>query len=156
MTRLELAVVNAAARCALVALLVCASACADSVIPTEPTIPSRPTPSPVEFPAVSRPARIYLFANELSYPVSELTKRSRYVLYDDGTFALQYVQSRGSSEYRGMYKDASGLITFEWEGWSAAGQWGATGSLSDDSLSVRYNEIMELTDFENAIYARTP
>lgn len=153
---------NAAIRCgALVGLLVFANACADSVTPTGPTTPtattaSPPTPPPGSgFPGVTRPARIYLFARELSYPVREYTRGSRYVLYDDGTFALQYLQSQGSSEYRGTYKDANGLITFGWEGWSAAGPWGATGSLNDDSLTVRYNLIMELTDFENAVYLRT-
>lgn len=153
---------NAAIRCgALVALLVLANACADSPTPAGPTTPratvsSAPSPAPGSgFPVVSRPARTYLFARELSYPVREWTSGSRYVLYDDGTFALQYLRSAGAFEYRGTYTDANGLITFQWEGWSTAGPWGATGSLSDDSLTVRYNPIMELTDFENAVYLRT-
>jgi hypothetical protein len=138
-----------------VALIALASACADPVTPTGPTMAARPATVSVEFPPVSRPARIYLFADAASYPVSEITVGSRYVLYDDGTFALQYLRSRGSSEYRGTYKEANGLLTFEWEGWSAAGPWGATALLGDDSLTVRYNLIMELTDFENAVYLRT-
>lgn len=147
---------NAAVRCgAFVAVLALASACMDSVTPTTPAA-ATPAPPPVsEFPAVSRPARIYLFARELSYPVRDATTGSRYVLYDDGTFALQYLRSRVSFEYRGTYADANGLITFEWEGWSVAGPWGATGSLGDNSLTVRYNLIMELDDFENAVYLRT-
>jgi hypothetical protein len=153
---------NAALRCgAVLALLMLGIGCSDSVSPTAPTAPTPPTASPPlpapgsDFPAVLRPARIYLFASELSYPVSDYTRTSRFVLYDDGSFALQYLQSLGSFEYRGKYTEANGLITFEWEGWSAAGPWGATGSRSDDSLSVRYNVIMELTDFENAVYRRT-
>ena len=142
-------------------LVVLASACADSVTPTGPTPLTATTASALppipeaEFPPVSKPARIYLFARELSYPVREWTNGSRYVLHDDRTFALQYLRSRGSFEYRGTYKEENGHITFEWEGWSAAGPWGATGSLTDDSLTVRYNLIMELTDFENAVYIRT-
>jgi hypothetical protein len=153
---------NFAVRCgALAAVLVLASACADPITPTGPTTPTGTTPSPPtprpgsDFPAVSRPARIYLFASGLSHPVREWTSGSRYVLYDDGTFALQYLQSRVSFEYRGTYTDANGLITFEWEGWSVAGPWAATGSINDDSLTVRYNLIMELSDFEDAVYART-
>ena len=101
---------------------------------------------------MSKPARIYLFARELSYPVRDWTSGSRYVLYDDGTFALQ---SQGAFEYRGTYANSNGLITFQWEGWSRAGPWGATGSLNDDSLTVQYNFIMEMTDFENGVYLQT-
>jgi hypothetical protein len=149
-------------RGALLALLVLANACGDSVAPTAPTTPaatrvSTATPPPVSgFPPVSKPARIYLFASELSYQVRDFTRGSRYVLHDDGTFALQYLQSRGSPEYRGTYTETNGLLTFAWEGWSTAGPWGASGSLSDESLTVRYNTIMELSDFENAVYVRTP
>jgi hypothetical protein len=147
---------NAAVRWgALVAVLALAGACADSATPTAPaaTPAATPAPPPIsEFPAVSRPARIYLFAGELSYPVREYTTGSRYVLYEDGTFALQYLRS---GEYRGTYAEANGLITFDWEGWSTAGQWGANGSLGDDSLTVRYNLVMEMSDFENAVYRRT-
>jgi hypothetical protein len=51
---------------------------------------------------------------------------------------------------------ANGVITFEWEGWSVAGPWGATATISDDSLSVEYNLIMQLTDFEDAVYVLVP
>jgi hypothetical protein len=48
------------------------------------------------------------------------------------------------------------VITFDWEGWSAAGPWGATGSIRGDSLTVEFNLIMQLTDFEDAVYALVP
>jgi hypothetical protein len=98
---------------------------------------------------LSGPSRTFLFDRELSYPVHDYTRNSRFVLYDNGGFVLQFV---GRGEYRGGYTEANGVITFEWEGWSAAGPWGATGLLSDDRLSVRYNIIMGLTDFEDAVY----
>jgi hypothetical protein len=80
---------------------------------------------------------------------------SRYVLYDDGTFALQYSSAKHSFfEYRGTFKVMDGLVAFDWEGWSVAGAWGATGSLSDDSLSVQYNIIMQLSDFADGVYLR--
>jgi hypothetical protein len=91
----------------------------------------------------------------LSYRVSDYTKKSRFVLYDNGAFVLQF-PSLGEGGYRGGYADANGVVVFEWEGWSVAGPWGATGTVTGDSLTVRYNQIMQLTDFEDAVYVRTP
>lgn len=78
-------------------------------------------------------------------------KQSRFVLYDDGAFVLQYP----TGEYRGGYTETNGAITFGWEGWSVAGPWGATGRIEDGLLTVNYNLIMQLTDFEDAIYRLT-
>ena len=55
-------------------------------------------------------------------------------------------------KYRGGYSESNGVITFQWEGWSIAGAWGATGTLKDGSLTVQYNIIMMLSDFEDAVY----
>jgi hypothetical protein len=63
--------------------------------------------------------------------------------------------SLGGGGYRGGYEDANGVITFVWEGWSAAGPWGAAGTLKGDSLTVQYNQVMQLTDFKDAVYVRT-
>ena len=55
---------------------------------------------------------------------------SRYVLYDDGTFALQYTSANYPFfEYRGTYEEANDLITF------VDGETG-TGTLGGDSLAV--------------------
>jgi hypothetical protein len=104
---------------------------------------------------LSGPSRTFVFDRELSYRVSDYTQKSRFVLYDNGAFVLQY-PSLGDRGYRGGYADASGVIAFEWEGWSATGPWGATGTLKDDSLTVQYNQVMQLTDFEDSVYLRTP
>ena len=141
-------------RAAVAVVLVLCSACGSSS-PTSPSGTSQPpafvpTP-PASFPPVSGQARIFVFDHQLEYPVHDYTKNSRFVLYGSGAFALQYA---GRGEYRGRYTEANGVITFEWDGWSLAGPWGATGSLIDDSLSVRYNVIMQLTDFEDAVYLR--
>jgi hypothetical protein len=105
---------------------------------------------------VSRPARIYVFANGLRDPVQPWTSRSRYVLYEDGTFALQYLNSRGPFEYHGTYTEADAVITFRWEAnQGAAAPWRpAIGTLTDDVLTVRYDLIMQLDDFEDAVYVR--
>ena len=87
-----------------------------------------------------------------SAPRSTWTLGSRYVLYDDGAFALQFLSGR---EYRGVFQQEGGAITFQWQDSSLAGPWGATGTVTDELLNVRYNLIMELSDFENAVYRRT-
>jgi hypothetical protein len=145
----------------VIALLVLAAACGSSA-PTSPTGTNQPrsfppaTPPPARnFPPLSGPSRTFVFDRELSYRVSDYTKQSRFVLYDNGAFVLQYT-SLGDKGYVGGYKDANGVIAFEWEGWSAAGPWGATGTLKGDVLTIQYNEIMQLTDFENAVYVLMP
>jgi hypothetical protein len=95
-----------------------------------------------------------VFDRALLYPVRDYTMESRFVLYDNGAFVLQYVGLGG--QYRGGYTEANGVITFQWEGWSAAGAWGATGMIKGNSLTVQYNVIMELTDFEDAVYSLMP
>ena len=145
-----------------VVLLLLSAACGESG-PTSPTptpqspvlqapIPA-PTPPPTKtFPPLSGPSRTFVFDRELSYRVSDYTRRSTFILYDNGAFVLRY---GGPGEYRGGYTETNGVITFEWEGWSSAGPWGATGTIRGESLTVEYNFIMQMTDFENAVYART-
>jgi hypothetical protein len=150
-------------RCAAVVLLVLSAACGSSA-PTSPTgthqrpalSSQSPTPRPAtNFPPLSGPSRTFVFDRELSYRVSDYTRNSRFVVYDNGAFVLQY-PSLGELGYRGGYRDANGVIVFEWEGWSVAGPWGATGTLEGQSLTVRYNEIMQHTDFEDAVYVLRP
>ena len=150
---------SAVRRGAVVVLLVVSAACGSSE-PTAPTgtgqapaPPSAPPPPTTTFPPLSGPSRTFIFEHELSYRVSDYTRRSRFVVYDNGAFVLQYV---GLGEYRGGYTDANGIVTFEWEGWSTAGPWGARGTLKGDSLTVTYNLIMQLTDFEDAVYVLMP
>ena len=144
---------------AAIVLVVLLAACGSSV-PTSPTATTLPvltlaTPPPRSFPPLSGPSRTFVFDRELSYPVADYTRHSRLVLYDNGAFVLQFpsLGEPGERGYRGGYTEADGVITFEWEGWSAAGPWGATGTLQGDSLRVQYNRIMQLTDFDDAVYA---
>ena len=85
---------------------------------------------------------------------ADYTQHSRFLLYDNGAFVLEYLSLGG--QYRGGYTESNGVITFEWEGWSVAGPWGATGTLRDGLLDVKYNEVMYWTDFEDAVYRLTP
>jgi hypothetical protein len=140
-------------------LVVLSTACGSSA-PTSPTAIPQPLPVPAPtapptrtFPPLSGPSRTFMFDHEVAYAVRDYTKRSRIVLYDNGAFVLRY---EGIGDYRGGYTVANGVITFEWEGWSVAGPWGATGTIRGDSLTVQYNVIMQMTDFEDAVYALVP
>jgi len=82
---------------------------------------------------------------------------SRFVLYDDGTFALQYSSARFPFfEYPGTYKNVDGAITFyfHWAGGSMTES--AWGTLTGDTLTVEYEETMHHADFEDGVYIRTP
>lgn len=77
----------------------------------------------------------------------------RYVLYEDGTFGLQFTSGRyGFFEYPGSYSIRDELITFDFDDDS---RWQATGRIRGDRLSVEYNLIMYLSDFEDGVYIRS-
>jgi len=150
---------NSAVRRGMVVVLLMLSAGCGSTGPVSPTETRQPAalpppaPPPAKtFPSLSGPSRTFLFRGELSYRVRDYTKQSRFVLYDNGAFVLEY-PSLGAGGYRGGYIEANGVISFEWEGSSGAGSWGATGTLKGDSLNLQYNLVMQMTDFEDAEYA---
>jgi hypothetical protein len=137
--------------CVTAGALIGAPGCS-SAPPTAPTTTSpaatpvaSPTPSPPVFPPAPDGARIFLDATGTPRP-------SRFLLFEDGTFALQYA---GGGEYRGMYHTNAGTITFDWEDSNRAGPWGATGQLNGDTLTVRFNLVMGLADFEDGVYTLT-
>ena len=129
----------------LAALLAFAMACSEVTPPTAPSprapSPTAPPPDPT-FPAVLRPARVYV------YPSSVLAS-SRYVFYDDGTFALQDSINNRVYEYLGTYSVDGTNITLDF---GQARK--ATGTLTDDSFTVKYNDIMQHSDFVDSVYMR--
>ena len=155
-------------RGAVVVLLALSAACGGSV-PTSPTGTSAsPTPlpgltpqpsviPPPSLPPLSGPSRTFIF-ERADYPVGEYTKRSCFILYDNGAFLFQYMNPGGnlSGQYRGSYAEENGVIGFSWAGSSYPISSDATGTLEGDSLKVEYNLNMQLSDFENAVYARIP
>ena len=80
--------------------------------------------------------------------VQDYTRKSRYLLYENGTFILQYP----NGQYRGIYERTGDLVTFRWEGWNIQGEWRASGTVAGNSMAVRYNDVMLWTDFEDATY----
>jgi hypothetical protein len=146
---------TAIARGALVGLVLLSAACGGSA-PTAATSnsggPAVASPPATHFPALSGPSRTFTFDRDLTYRVSDYTNQSRFVLYDDGAFALQYLSL--GNEYHGGYTELNGVITFQFEGWNSAGASGATGTLNDGSLTVQYNVMMQLSNFDNAVYVQ--
>ena len=141
----------------ILTLIAVVTACSSASLPFAPATSSAatPTPSPTPppiVPGVAPPAGTYVFT-DTGLNVASWTRRSRFILGDDGRFVLRY---EGSGVYRGTYRYSDGILTFEWEGWSIAGPWGATGSFRDDVLTVTFNIVMQLSDFENASYKRVP
>jgi hypothetical protein len=139
----------------VVLLLMLAAACGGSgatspsgtTQPSVVTVPPRPT-----FHPLSGPSRTVVFDHALANRVSDYTIHSRFVLYDNGAFVLQFPTLTVVGDgYRGGSTEVNGAITFEWEGWSVAGPWGATGTLNGNSLTVQYNPTMQGTDFEDAV-----
>jgi hypothetical protein len=140
-------------------LLMLAAACSGSggTAPsgtTQPSVVAVPPPTPT-FPPLSGPSRTFVFDHAQANRVRDYTTQSRFVLYDDGAFVLQFPTIAGDG-YRGGYTEANGAVTFEWEGWNIAGPWGATGTLNGNSMTVQYDLIMQLSDFEDAVYMLAP
>lgn len=158
-------------RCgAVVAFLVCVVACEDSAptspsrfsLPPPPAAPAPPYPpppptpprTPITFPPLSGPSRTFVFDHELTYPVRPFTKQSRFVLFDNGAFVLEYLSIPAFTP-SGQYRPTDGVLMFLFEG---AGRYvdeawdDAVGTLQGDSLTIEFEEQMQHSDYENAVY----
>src|SRR5882672_11090478 len=145
------------------ALIFLSTGCDDGTRPSEPTAPP-PAPAPVappiappitsplapppEFPPLSRPGEIYRAPDSLydfaaNYHGSRLA--SRYVLYDGGTFSLQFSSlNYPFFDYTGRYSTFASGFNFTFD---ADDRWYATGTLRGDSLIVTYSIVASLSDF---------
>ena len=156
---------NTTARCGafLVAVALSTACGTDEWRLTAPTASTPPPPAtagiPPAFPAVSRPARVYVGPDSL-YPWSAMhgsLRATRYVLFDDHTFELHFASvNYPFFAYRGTYTEENGVITFLWGENSILGSpWHATAAVTEDSLTVRYNRSMWGADFVDGVYVRT-
>jgi hypothetical protein len=115
-------------------------------LPTTTRSQPAPTPPPVPgFPPISGPARVF-------ESVSGSPPWTRFVLYDRGTFQLQY---RGGFQLGGTYSQANTIITFTFPGYTGGAD-GATASLMGDLLDVRFNDTMQQSDFVNEVFRLVP
>ncbi len=122
--------------------------------PRATTSVTLPAVSYYDFPPLSGPSQTFVFERELSYPVREFTRGSRFVLYDNGAFELQYP----NFSYRGAYRDADGVLGFGFYAEAVVEpDWGTmTGLLRDSSLEIDFRVEAEMADFEDAAYSRVP
>jgi hypothetical protein len=122
-------------------------------LPPAPVATPSPTPRPpVEFPPASGPSRTFSFDRELAYPVRDYTRQSRFVLYDNGAFVLEY---HGFPGYRGRYRHADGVLQFLFigSGRTVDEAWDdAIGTPNGDALAIEFELMMQHSDFENAVY----
>jgi hypothetical protein len=151
----------------LVGFLAFLAACASPNLPGPSPSPSpipMPTPvpaapSPVPPPAANAPpltglATSYHFSGPLSYRVSPFTETSLYQLYENGAFALHYPTSpAGGGTAVGVYAREGDRIGFRFV--PGGNQGFAIGTVNGDLLEIRYSEIMQHSDFEDAVYRRS-
>ena len=116
------------------------------VLPLPALYPLRPQLQPLVVPPLIGPSTTYVFSGPLDYRVSHFTETSKYVLYDNGAFQLQYL----IGTLTGAYERENDRISFRF---AAGGD--AKGTLKSDVLEVRYSERMQHSDFENAAYKRS-
>jgi hypothetical protein len=108
-------------------------------IPTTPTPPAKPSPSPPSVEAIYDRVTSSFFGD------------SRYAIYADDTFSLQYLTLY--VDYSGRYSRTDSTIKFAFDGANSAGPWFASGIIRGDStLIVTYNLVMGLADFEDGVY----
>lgn len=116
-----------------------------------------PAPWTPSFPTVPSGAVVYDRVSS-----SSLTGRQRFVLFANGAFSLQFVRENGavpsasSFEYAGRFSRADSVVKFEFAASNTAGAWTATAVVHGDSLSVEFNVVMQLADFEDGLYVHAP
>ena len=125
-----------------------------------PPVQQPPPPSAVAaFPALTHSGAIYGEQGQLyaEFSASQSGLVSRYVVYDDGSFELQFISgTRGFTRYAGTYSGSGTSLTLDFAGSNTAGPWQGTASLSGDQMSVKYNVIMMLDDFIDGVYVEVP
>jgi hypothetical protein len=120
--------------------------------PTAPAVPTVPPSEPLTTAIYDRVAP--QSPDVLAYHGGSLTER--YLIQANGAFRLQYQSARyGFFEYLGSYLGKDGWYQFDFEGWSAAGPWEATARFHGQCMTVKYNVVMELSDFESGEYCRS-
>ena len=150
-TRLARRAAGSPLRRALLAAVLPLAALAGGCTDSSPlAVPSAPLTAPA-FPPLARPGSVYVE----EAPSGEGAV-SRFVLYEDNGFALQYAtRQSGVRELGGRYARAGAVIEFAFADLNAV-DWRATGTLNGERLSVAYNARMQLEGFADRVYVRDP
>jgi hypothetical protein len=142
-------------RVALVGFFAACVACGDQTGLTVASPTTAPSPPPVTvtpLPPLSGATTTYSFSEPLenfgSYRAHGFTEGSSFVLYETGGFYLQY--EAFAHRYRGRYEQEDGRINFYFSERSSTAD--AIGTLKGQLLAIRFSEIMQHSDFENALY----
>jgi hypothetical protein len=139
----------------LAALFSLAAGCAGST-PSEPAPPGRPAAptNPSLPPAVSGPPAPGLYQRVSpsrygpdAYLLAPGAENAFVMIFDGG---------RTYPGWSGRYTRADSVLDFRYDAWSAAGELAARGILRGDTLLLRYNAVMQWTDFEDGVYVRSP
>jgi hypothetical protein len=138
-------------RVSLVAVTLAAVSCSNSApltalrpSPLPPPAAVQPAPTP-EIPPTTGPSAVYTFSGPLTYPVRTFTETSSFVLYETGTYQLRYQSPPGTIS--GAFHRENDLVIFN-------GGW-AIGTLIGDLLEIRFSDMAQQSDFENAVYRRS-
>ena len=125
---------------------------APSAVSAPPTT-TQPPPPPFQPPPPrpsGEPVATYVFSGSLDYGIRGFTTGSQYLLYENEVFGLRY--DAFSHVYLGTYRQDNTTITFRFHPPSTVDRVDATGTLKGDLMEVRYSEVMQHSDFENAVY----
>ncbi|HWJ15500.1 MAG TPA: hypothetical protein VNS10_17300 [Gemmatimonadaceae bacterium] len=112
----------------------------------QPSKPANPTPTTPTAPA---PAILATFdrISPSSFPGT-----SRYILYKDSSFALEYTTNSGSAfRYPGRFTRTDSLVRFSFTQADPTA-WVANAIVRRTVLVVRYNDRMLFSDFEDGDY----
>jgi hypothetical protein len=130
------------------------SSCGDRAGITAPSQAPAPRPPLVErqLPPLAGAAVIYAFHEALENfgvrRVRTFTERSSFVLYESGAFALRIEGL--AQQATGTYERGDEHIRFYFGEDSTTVD--AIGTVTGHLMEVRYSEIMQHSDFENAVY----
>jgi hypothetical protein len=120
--------------------------------PAAPPAPDQPvSPNPTA-PAPNPPATLGIYDR---LTPSVFVGTSRYVLYQDSSFALEYVAG-ATYRYPGRFTRSDSLVRFNFTVPAASEPWIANAVLRGTVLAIQYNTLMLLSDFENGEYLREP
>jgi hypothetical protein len=149
-----------ARRALLVGLVSLATGCMDSTPTSTAALPHQlppapsPVPQPPPVPSITGPSVLYARVSPSSYPGGG----DSYLLSlgADSAFVIVWGGGVTYPGWAGRYQRADSVLVFHYDAWSSAGGLEGRGTLRGDTLFLRYNSIMQMTDFEDGVYVRAP